>query len=110
MNKTNFALSAASLFLAAACGGSAPAESTTPATTTPAASEGGGATDMYQARHMDATTGQVKCVGVNECKGQGACHMPNGHACAGQNECKGKGWISVPAADCSANGGTVLAE
>lgn len=60
----------------------------------------------------DATAAaEVKCTGINECKGQGACGMPDGsHACAGKNECKGKGWVKVSEEDCKAKGGTVLAE
>lgn len=59
----------------------------------------------------DAATGEkVKCTGINECKGKGACHAADGsHSCAGKNDCKGKGWIEVPAADCTAKGGKVLA-
>ena len=53
-------------------------------------------------------TAQVKCLGVNECKGQGACGGPGGNACAGQNECKGKGWIKLSQAECAERGGTVL--
>lgn len=48
----------------------------------------------------------VKCAGVNECKGKGACAGAN-NACAGKNECKGKGVVSVAEKDCKAKGGTV---
>ena len=48
---------------------------------------------------------KVKCEGVNECKGKGACGGA-GHDCAGQNSCKGKGWVEMSAADCKAKGGT----
>jgi uncharacterized membrane protein len=48
----------------------------------------------------------VKCQGVNACKGQGACKAP-GHSCKGQNACKGQGWINTTAAQCKAWGGTV---
>ena len=82
---TSFALSAAALFLASC-------DKTAPDTTAPGA---------------DASA-KVKCMGINECKGQAACDVPNGHSCAGQNECKGKGWILAPRADCDAKGGTVL--
>lgn len=50
---------------------------------------------------------QVKCEGVNQCKGQGACNGP-GHACAGQNACKGKGFLKMSAKDCKAKGGKVM--
>ena len=49
-------------------------------------------------------TAKVKCMGVNECKGQGACDTAT-HDCAGQNECKGKGWIFIPRAECTEKGG-----
>lgn len=49
----------------------------------------------------------VKCAGVNECKGKAACHGM-GNACAGQNACKGKGWIKLSEKDCKAKGGKVL--
>jgi hypothetical protein len=48
---------------------------------------------------------KVKCAGVNECKGKGACGGAD-HDCAGKNGCKGKGWILMSAADCKAKGGT----
>lgn len=52
--------------------------------------------------------GAVKCMGINECKGQAQCGVPGGHACAGQNDCKGKGWIQVPAEECTSKGGQVV--
>lgn len=58
------------------------------------------------AEHAQASA-DVKCTGVNECKGKGACGIPGGHSCAGQNECKGKGWIKATADDCAAQGGSV---
>ena len=51
---------------------------------------------------------KVKCVGLNECKGKGACGGA-GNACAGKNECKGKGITPMSAADCTAKKGTVAA-
>jgi len=48
---------------------------------------------------------KVKCEGINECKGKGACSQA-GHDCAGKNACKGKGWVETSAADCKAKGGT----
>jgi hypothetical protein len=94
MNRTlqvSLAVTVAGLF-SAGCGKSGEeAPPATPATETAAAAEDG-----------------VKCLGINECKGQGGCAVPDGHSCAGQNECKGKGWVKVSAADCTAKGGTVL--
>jgi hypothetical protein len=84
--ETTLAVSAAALFLAAC-------------------SKGG---DTEGAKSADSATADIKCMGVNECKGQGACGVSGGHSCAGQNECKGKGWVQTTAEDCAAKGGTVL--
>ena len=82
---TTLAMSAAALFLVACNKGGAD-------TATPGTDTASGDT-------------KVKCLGINECKGQGACDMPT-HSCAGQNECKGKGWLLVSASECDAQGGT----
>ena len=60
------------------------------------------------AKDTKAAAANVKCTGVNECKGKGAC-AGAGNACAGKNECKGKGVTSMTEADCKAKGGTVAA-
>jgi hypothetical protein len=52
---------------------------------------------------------KVHCLGVNACKGQGACATAD-NQCAGKNACKGKGVVEMSAADCKAKGGTVKAE
>jgi len=58
----------------------------------------------------DAKAGaQIKCTGLNECKGKGAC-AGAGNACAGKNECKGKGVTKATEADCKAKGGTIVAD
>jgi hypothetical protein len=60
---------------------------------------------------MTATTDKVHCLGVNECKGKGACGAADGsHSCAGKNECKSKGWIEITGAECTEKGGTVAAK
>jgi hypothetical protein len=59
-------------------------------------------------QHDKAEGAEVKCVGVNECKGKSACGVPGKHDCHGQNECKGKGWIKLSKEDCTKKGGTVL--
>lgn len=82
--KASLALSAAALFVAGC-------------------SKGG---ESAPASGAETASGDVKCMGVNECKGTGACGVPGGHSCAGQNECKGKGWIKLGAADCDSKGGT----
>ena len=53
------------------------------------------------------STKTVKCGGVNECKGKGACSGAD-NACKSHNECKGKGWVETKSAkDCSDKGGKV---
>ena len=52
---------------------------------------------------------KVKCTGLNECKGKGACGGA-GNDCAGKNACKGKGVTPMSEADCKAKKGTVVAE
>jgi hypothetical protein len=49
---------------------------------------------------------QVRCSGVNECKGKGECGGAT-TSCAGTNECKGKGWVLASEKDCKARGGKV---
>jgi hypothetical protein len=116
MIKESFAISAAALFLSA-CGSSntTPPESPTPAASEGPAPSGGAAASGATAAsgapaaapsHAEPGADQVKCLGVNECSGKGACHMPT-HECAGQNECRGKGWVLASAADCTARGGTI---
>jgi hypothetical protein len=59
---------------------------------------------------------KIKCFGVNECTGQGACDVPDGrvapgtkgHDCAGNNSCRGKGWILATKAECDIKGGQPL--
>jgi len=53
------------------------------------------------------TTANVKCAGINSCKGKGAC-AGAGHACAGKNSCKGQGWVKASKADCKAKGGEII--
>jgi len=48
----------------------------------------------------------VKCFGVNSCKGQSACKSAT-NECKGLNSCKGKGFISTTKSDCDAKGGKV---
>ena len=64
------------------------------------------ATDKAPKKDSKQAPAQVRCGGVNDCKGKGECGGAS-HDCAGKNECKGKGWISASEADCKAKGGTV---
>ncbi len=52
---------------------------------------------------------QVRCAGVNACKGQGGCATAH-NACKGQNGCKGEGITMMSADDCKTKGGTVAPE
>ena len=55
----------------------------------------------------DAKAAEVKCMGVNACKGQGACKTA-ANACKGQNSCKGTGVMMVATEkDCTDKGGKV---
>lgn len=82
---TSFASAAAALFIAGC------SKNADTATAQPTADADGSA--------------KVKCMGINECKGQGACDTAT-HDCAGKNECAGKGWIQVTRDECSDKGGT----
>jgi hypothetical protein len=54
-------------------------------------------------------TGKVKCTGINDCKGKGACKS-SASSCKGMNECKGKGMVETTAKECSAKKGTVVTD
>ena len=55
------------------------------------------------------TSKGVKCAGVNECKGKGACAGAK-NSCAGENGCKGQGWTKAASEkECKDKGGTVVA-
>lgn len=55
---------------------------------------------------VQAEGAEVACLGINACKGQGACKTAE-NACGGQNACKGHGIVKTTAADCDAKGGSV---
>jgi len=55
-----------------------------------------------------AQTAEIKCAGLNTCKGQSACKSAH-NSCKGQNACKGQGWLPTASAEeCTSHGGTVL--
>ena len=55
-----------------------------------------------------AAEGNVKCSGVNSCKGTSACATANS-SCKGMNSCKGQGWSEVKSEqECSAKGGKTM--
>ena len=89
---SGFALaSVAATLVLAGCGGNTSTSAKADKTSTPEA----------------AKVAQVKCSGINSCKGKGACASAT-NSCAGQNSCKGKGWIKATKADCDAKGGKVI--
>ena len=66
------------------------------------------ASGAVKARAEDkAGADKVKCTGINECKGKGACAGAGG-SCAGQNACKGKGMVVVPKAECEQKHGKII--
>lgn len=55
-----------------------------------------------------AKAAEVKCAGINSCKGHSACATATS-SCKGLNECAGKGWLPTATADeCTEKGGTVI--
>jgi len=52
---------------------------------------------------------EVRCAGINACKGQGSCASAH-NSCKGQNACKGEGISKTSGADCKSKGGTVAPE
>lgn len=58
----------------------------------------------------DATvSADVKCMGINACKGSSECATAT-NSCKGQNSCKGSGWVHASKSDCDAKGGKVVEE
>ena len=53
------------------------------------------------------STDQVKCSGVNACKGMSECATA-ASSCKGHNSCKGQGWMNMTKTDCDAKGGAVM--
>ena len=56
-----------------------------------------------------ATDANIKCAGINSCKGQTACKSAS-NECKGKNSCKGKGFLSVSKEECVTKKGTELKE
>ncbi|MEW6776867.1 MAG: hypothetical protein AB1405_11270 [Bdellovibrionota bacterium] len=55
-----------------------------------------------------ASSADVMCSGINECKGKGACAGAD-NTCAGKNACKGKGVLKVGTEkECTDKGGKVV--
>jgi len=64
------------------------------------------AAETQVAETRDKGAEEVRCEGVNSCKGQSACHTAES-PCSGQNACKGKGWVAMAPKDCAQKGGKV---
>ena len=105
---TMIALTSATLF-AAACTRSKDAPPADRVETKPAAAPAAQPAAAAPAAGQPEKVAKVHCGGVNACKGQSGC-MTAKNACAGQNGCKGEGYIELPADECQAKGGKVLAE
>ncbi|HXH82858.1 MAG TPA: hypothetical protein VNN07_08025 [Candidatus Tectomicrobia bacterium] len=59
------------------------------------------------AQDKDKAKTEVKCVGLNDCKGKGACKSAR-NDCKGKNACKGKGFVTLASAEeCTQKGGKV---
>ena len=57
-----------------------------------------------------AAADDVKCMGINACKGHGACKTAK-NDCKGMNACKGMGWLPTASVEeCKEKGGTVPME
>jgi len=54
-----------------------------------------------------ADNDKVHCMGINDCKGKGACKSAKS-SCKGMNDCKGKGWVDSTEKECKAKKGTVV--
>lgn len=52
----------------------------------------------YNYDEISAQT-QIKCKGINQCKGMSACRSRN-NACQGLNKCRGRGWIMTSKLEC----------
>jgi hypothetical protein len=53
-----------------------------------------------KAEEKAAAPAKVKCTGINECKGKGACKSEE-NACKGKNSCKGKGVVETSKKECA---------
>lgn len=62
------------------------------------------ATDSSLAASKSKET-QVKCYGLNSCKGKGSCAIAGLNTCKGHNSCKGKGFSMMTKAQCMAKKG-----
>ena len=62
---------------------------------------------MFALSPMAVSAGdEIKCMGVNACKGHSACKTADS-ACKGKNSCKGHGFVLVSEQACADLGGDV---
>jgi uncharacterized membrane protein len=66
-----------------------------------------GAAHIASAAEETATSADVKCMGINACKGTAECATAN-NGCKGHNSCKGQGWVHATREECDAKGGKVI--
>ena len=90
-NKLTLSLASAALLgMLAGCGEEEAAE--TPATEEASAEEAPADAEAgAEEGEQPAAAGEHACAGMNECTGQGGCHVEGANSCAGMNDCKGKG-------------------
>lgn len=63
---------------------------------------------MFALAPISASAGEndVRCMGVNACKGKSTCKTANS-SCKGHNSCKGQGFVMVSEEVCGQLGGEV---
>ena len=108
-----FALSAAALFLGACDKGGGETDNPDQAVDAPADDGADAPADAAGDEVAANADEQVKCFGINGCKGESVCAVNKPdlgieHSCAGENECSGKGWIKASRGDCESQDGEVL--
>jgi uncharacterized membrane protein len=68
-----------------------------------------GTANIAAAAEGTAKSAEVKCMGINACKGTSECATAS-NACQGHNSCKGQGWVHASQEECIAKGGKVVDE
>lgn len=66
-----------------------------------------GTANIAIAADTPAQSAEVKCMGINACKGTSECKTAS-NSCKGQNNCKGHGWVHASKSECEAKGGKVV--
>ena len=68
-----------------------------------------GTATVAAAAEGTASSAEVKCMGINACKGTSECATAS-NGCQGHDSCKGQGWVHASKEDCDAKGGKVVEE